>query len=575
MQEPGASRGPFGPGGTRRRRLFDPAPSTEPALDSRLETTIAAYHQVVVDQLEEGLRTIRETAVALMREIAEEVWRAAGASGPAVQSRILAVLSRDQAIRGLIAHSDERYQALDIRVAHMEASLGAVEESGREIKDLVARGVQAVRAAAPAPSDPGTEELRTRLSSIEQFLQEAIRRIGEREDALLAALRRETGDQGVLIREEIARIIETVREDDPRHNLGTGASPNGNGSGLAAGEVVDRITETVTVQVQAVSDRIEDHARVLSENLAAHEHRILDLLQQAGPGVTPDQAEAIRSSADEVVTLLSRSFRANLIKLAQLMRSDTEWTQRRLSELAADQNRELATALDARLGRVSEAVTAAADRVVEELSSLAAEQTARAVRGGVSDLLQAVTGRIDSLDRSIDVRLERLESGIHDRTARAVDAALAPRLEAATHRLAEAVDGMGRTSRAEVGRLLDARIGALARLIRSDNRILAERLEVVEEQDAAKQAARAVKELAAALPEEIAGALDRRFAVLADLMHRETQSTIQSVASTGDAVAQRVDRAAASVGERLDRDLDGVIDRLGDAMDALATGWVR
>src|SRR5688500_14188593 len=105
MQQPGVPGDPYGSAAPQKRRLFSSQgrpPAAPPAMgfgDTRLEAMIAAYHQVVVDRLDEGLRTIQTTAVQLMHEVANEIWKAGGAQGEEIQSRILSVLSRDQAIR--------------------------------------------------------------------------------------------------------------------------------------------------------------------------------------------------------------------------------------------------------------------------------------------------------------------------------------------------------------------------------------------------------------------------------------------------------------------------------------------
>src|SRR5438093_5007969 len=80
--------------------------------DTRVEAMMAAHQKVLTDRLEEGLRSIQRTSITLMQEIAAEVWRVSGGDKAAIQTSLLESLSRDQAIRGLIAHSDERFQTL-------------------------------------------------------------------------------------------------------------------------------------------------------------------------------------------------------------------------------------------------------------------------------------------------------------------------------------------------------------------------------------------------------------------------------------------------------------------------------
>ncbi|MBI4260002.1 MAG: hypothetical protein HY658_05505 [Actinobacteria bacterium] len=586
MQETGVPGDPFGAGEPKRRRLF--ASSGRPAVpqapsfgDTRLEAMISAYHQVVVDRLEEGLRGIQSTAVSLMHEIAGEVWKAAGASGENIQSRILSVLSRDQAIRGLIAHSDERYQALDVRVARVEQNIGGIEESTNELRTLMAKSTEAIREVMSSPATAGIEDLRRRLATVEKYLGAAFTRLNERDQALVNSLRKQTREHEALIRQESARVVEALEGQVE--------------SGAVA--AVDRLVETVQQQVQWVNSRVERHARALAGAMAAHENRVLEILEK--PSARLDEAldgqlQAIRATTKEVGEELSRSFNERIVKLAHLVRSDTEWTQRALREETAKQDAELAGALDERLARVADVITAAMGWTVEELTRRSADETQRAVQVGMADLLVSIDRRFVRLAESMDQEIGRLGDAVAQRAAEAVDGAVGDRLEQAVARLSAAVDGIigprvdealerveqriegvGRESRDELNRTLDARIGALARLIRADNKVLAERLDVIEEQAAAKEAVRAVNELAAALPGEIAQAIDRRFATFADLLHRETQTTVEAVARSSEELTRRVERSVEAINRRLERDLDNVVVRLDEAMDALASGWSR
>ena len=115
--------------------------------------------------------------------------------------------------------------------------------------------------------------------------------------------------------------------------------------------------------------------------------------------------------------------------------------------------------------------------------------------------------------------------------------------------------GIGEGVAADLGDLLDERITALARMIRSDNKAMAEVIQIAAEQQAAKQATRAVMELAATLPDRVMETLDRRFSEFAEALHRETQSTVEAVAKTADVVGTRMDRVATAIGQQYDEDM--------------------
>ena len=102
---------------------------------------------------------------------------------------------------------------------------------------------------------------------------------------------------------------------------------------------------------------------------------------------------------------------------------------------------------------------------------------------------------------------------------------------------------------------MDARIAALAKLVRSDSESLARR--IVADQEATKQALRAMEGLQASLPADVIETVQRRMDDLAE-----------SVAKSQEMLAQRVDRMAAKIGEQHDNDIQVVVDRMGDAMHA-------
>ena len=124
-------------------------------------------------------------------------------------------------------------------------------------------------------------------------------------------------------------------------------------------------------------------------------------------------------------------------------------------------------------------------------------------------------------------------------------------------------------------RSLGDRVAALAALIRSDNTAIADRLAVVEEQAAAKEAIRAIKELAAAMPQDISEAMDERLAVLGELFRRENKHTVDTVARAATALADRLDKTAIVIGERFGRDVEVVVDQIGTTMQTLASGLSR
>src|SRR5918992_1444492 len=130
-----------------------------------VEALVAASQAAITLRLEEGLRAINQSAAKLMRQVAAEVWRAAGPDARKnLQTGVIGGLARDDAIRGVFTHMDERYQALHVEIARMEEALrrlAAVTGPGRRTAEPgfrnpqgTARSGESNRAPSPRRSHP-------------------------------------------------------------------------------------------------------------------------------------------------------------------------------------------------------------------------------------------------------------------------------------------------------------------------------------------------------------------------------------------------------------------------------------
>jgi hypothetical protein len=114
----------------------------------------------------------------------------------------------------------------------------------------------------------------------------------------------------------------------------------------------------------------------------------------------------------------------------------------------------------------------------------------------------------------------------------------------------------------ETSGALDTRFVALAKLVRSDSETLSG--QILADQDVAKQALRAMKELQASLPSEVIQMVEERFGSLAESIERSNEM-----------LAARIDRMADTIGQRQNDDIQVVIDRMGDAIEAMSGGARR
>ncbi|MDP9343526.1 MAG: hypothetical protein M3Q23_15835 [Actinomycetota bacterium] len=604
--------------GDPKRRLFSSRRSASPSLgDPRLEAVIATAHQAIAERFEESLRVIADNALATMRQVADDVWHATGTEVKDLKERILRDLSREQAIRGLIAHSDDRFQALDVRVARIEEGMWRVDQAATAIKEALTAGnleglrealrgtegldAQEIRAlreqverslegqsefavrvrdwlqaaataqtgfarelaqrvetaiAAQGGATPGTEPngldtVRDRLTAMQEYLGSVVQYLGERDRALIDWLQTLARNQAGEMRTEVERVLQAIEQ-----RLETRA------------EQADfSVRDAIALHAQSVHDQIEQQARIVAESLGVLETKAIARIEE--------QSRHVES-------------------LAEQLRTETEDVKRLILEQAG--TAEITHELDERLGRLMEMMSSALGWTVDRLEEAIGREVLRSVEVGMADLVAMLDRRFVDLERSIGDRVEQmdramraglgaLEESLVERSGEAIDEILASRLVPTTAELTSAAVGIRESAKsleliqqtleASMARVLDDRVAALARMVRSDHQALAERLEVVEQQAAAKEAIRAVNELAAAIPAEIGDALDKRLAMVAEVFRRENRSTADVVVKVGGALADRMDRSVAKIGDRFDREVETVVDQLGDTMATVATGLQR
>jgi hypothetical protein len=430
---------------------------------------VVGLERAVEERLEEGLRAIEEQAAALMREIAMEMWRTSGAETSNVQDRILSFLSRDQAIRSLIASSEERFQTLAVRTARFEDVLTDVAEASRTAKEAIQQSARAIHEVAESPAIHGVEAVRSQLEMVERHIATAFEHIDERDQALVDGIQSRIQEHGELIARETTRIVEAMQG------------------------YVQSGTETVG----RLAMRVEGHA----EAFAVHDTDVADELRQVirqeiGGFVeqfdlTGERVGIQQRDAAAAVERMQQSLESRVYGLAQLIRSDSEALRRHVDHTAAEQQ--------------------------ERLASIVAP-----VSDGASSM---------ELERNLEER----------------NAALEERL--AAH--------------------VDDRIGALAKLMRADNRVIAEHLAAAGtggDAETSRQTLRAMKELQASL----AGEVESRFQTMAEQLHRESQSTVETMAKVAEVLASKMDRISVRIDEGYGNDLQVVVERMSDAIAAIS-----
>jgi len=507
--------------------------------DPRSEAMLNAYHQVVVERLEQGLEDIQASSLEAMREIAIEIWRTSGAQGEDIQKRLLAAISKDESLRGVMELADERFQSLSLRVSQIDDSMLAMSNATRELRSLIVSGAwgsdrPSEKSADSQALEATAVQLGARIDEIEHHLAAAFQNLAQRDTQLLAA-----------VQEKVAK---------------------GAGQGGAAARTAD-LEDKLAASAGAMSTLVESVRQEVAQ---------LNVLATRENDTDPAQISA---------TLDDR-----LSRLAGLVRSDSRAIAELVQSQSEAQARALAETLDQRLGRMSEIVSATTMAAVNEVARSVPEQAAEALSKRVDEVVAAIDKNFIDLVDVTETEMHRVGRLIADRTAAQtatqVDTAIAGRLDGTVARLTNAAEVMERSSATGgsgapaglpeatgegLAAIVDARVTALAKMIRSDNKAMAQVMQVAAEQQAAKQAARVAMEMAASLPQQIMETLDRRFAEFAENMHAETQSTVVAVAKAADVLAQRMDQTASAVNAKNEQDLAAMNDRFGRAVHEIAT----
>jgi hypothetical protein len=542
-----------------------------PSAAERTELVITAYQEMIQEQLDEGLRSIQHAANALMHEIAGEVWRSAGGDKEAVGSTILQELSRDQAIRALIAHSDERFQALAARTGRVEDTMNMLAESVRAAREQIARSADALESGSGGGASPlGIGQIRAQLDEVSRQVAAAFQTLADRDQEIVDTLHLRIREHGELVVQETARISQAMQEYVQQ--------------GV---EAMSHLAGSADSSMQAMSahdDGTENRARSVDQQISELAEQLQLLYDRTGIAMSSLHesvtflGDRMGVEARERLEDMNRAFEARVIGLANLVRSDSEALRRELVSTAEAHDETIARLLDERLHQVTETLGDSVAQSMQiklddSLAALAArtdEQT-RLIDARTGETVSAIDRNLIRMVDALDEHFERLGAGVGERAATAAELAIGARFDdvlARLHAAASVIERDGsvtrdaieatRTHLDETRSALDTRFVALAKLVRSDSETLSG--QIVADQEVTKQALRAMKELQASLPSEVIQMVEERFGSLAESIERSNEM-----------LAARIDRMADTIGQRQNDDIQVVIDRMGDAMHALAS----
>jgi hypothetical protein len=398
MNEARSAR-PAATGPRRRPSLFTRPAEPETRVLSPVEEEVAnALGQVVDERIEEGLQVLEEHAALLMREVASELWRASAKDVRPEQERIVSLLSRDQAIRSLIASSDERFQALSTRAARVEDALNDLAESGRSTRAAMEASAASIREIADSPTLHGVENVRLQLELVERHIAETFKNLDERDRSLTETILAQVREHGEMVARETARIVEAMQGyvqggAEAVGRLAQRVEEHAESFASQDGELRTNVGAAVREEVQAISQQLE----MLGEGMGIH-------------------------ARDEVAlkAALERFVDARLRGLAELVRSDSQALRRMIGERTAEEQRLAREHVEERLVLVGQAVV---DQVkesiasIEGIDSIVVEQQQaleERLRTHVDDRVTAIARMIRSDNQALADRFASGEDGSQD-----------------------------------------------------------------------------------------------------------------------------------------------------------------
>jgi hypothetical protein len=360
----------------------------DPPDQNRLDSIVTAYQQMVLERVDQGVAHMQQQATRLMSEIATEVWRTVGPeAGENLSDRVLGLLARDDTVRGLISHSDERYHALDVRIQRMEAGLRMVAEKLKQSHLALVSDMEGMRQAITGGLGSAFEHTDRQLAAISAQVDTTGRRLHSR---LVHAAERIEG-QNVRIAARLEQTPIAAQLDTSMVAMTEGLQA----LDRAMHGLPDMTARRVANVTGMMSDQVEAAAGQLVRRIAkvtdhAVERVISATETAAGRAVTTTEALAARVAA-RTEAVAGRALRATE-ELAERVGETTEDAAERA--LAATEG------LAARMEATSEALVNRFDAMGRVLVRTAARESEAVV--GLDKALRDMQNGLEDMGTSLE-----------------------------------------------------------------------------------------------------------------------------------------------------------------------------
>jgi hypothetical protein len=360
---------------------------------TRLDSIVTAYHQMLLERVDQGIQEMQRAAAKLMGEVATEVWKGVGADdAEGAGDRLLSMLARDDSVRGLIAHSDERYHALDVRIQRMEAGLKMVADKLKQSHLAIVGDMEHVRHAVSTGLARNSQQTEQQAATLSAQIDTTGRRLHSR--LVHTAERLESQNARIAARVEQTPVVAHMESVvDQLQSVGRSLS-----------SVPDLTARRVATVTGMMSDQVEAAAGQLVRRIAGVADAAVDRVVAAteaatGRAITTTEALAARVAA-RTEAAAGRALRATE-ELADRVSAATEDT----TERALAANDELAARMEAtsealvnRFDAMGRVLVRAAARESEAVAGL--DRALREMQEGLEDM----SGSLDSIKRDLNGR---------------------------------------------------------------------------------------------------------------------------------------------------------------------------
>ena len=316
----------------------------------------------------------------------------------------------------------------------------------------------AIRDVADSPTLHGVDTVRTQLEQVEAHIAETFQHLDERDRLLSDTILGQVKEHGDLISRETARIVESMQGYVQGGTEAMGYLAQRVEAHAEAFAVQDiQIAEDVRAAVAAEAAPLQERLEMIDEHVGLHGR-----------------------ATDDVRVRVEHLIEARMRGLAELIRSDSMALRRLIEERGAG-GAVVAGEIDAEAvaevvgQQVAMRLTSGELRLEDQLEKMMDAQLVR-----IGEQLEA------RLNDHLEARFAQMAEVVAQRAAEAADVAIASSFGSSLERMnvnvgaMEGIDSMiAETQAAAEDRLMghiDDRMTAIARLIRSDNQALADRL---------------------------------------------------------------------------------------------------